>query len=254
MGSILAKSSDNRWLSSQRSTARCMFSHTSGLVFSKRASFKAVAAVTGWSSARIRCRLWRDMCRRSAKPEMESPVAGRISSLSTAPGCVGLLVRFINDSPQGQPVLHRTHPNRKLIANCHLPEPSNGPLSHEVDGSGNRVYSCPMGELMRSKHAAAGEFWIDEPGKLGDCYRSQTTQTALYVGSCESRDNTVTLHETVLQALAKQYWPNLRDFRRCVCRKNNAITVRKWSDRPLSTAADIPLHSKLFLHQVRSIQ
>jgi len=106
MGSILANSSDNRWLSSQRSTARCMFSHISGLVFSKRASFKAVAAVTGCSSAKIRCRLWRDMLSRSASSEMDNPVDGRISAFSAAPGCVGLRLRSISDNPPGQPVSH----------------------------------------------------------------------------------------------------------------------------------------------------
>lgn len=104
MGSILANSSDNRWLSSHRSTARCMFSHKSGLVFSKRASFKAVAAVTGCSSAKMRCRLCRDMLRRSANSEMDSLVDGRISAFNAAPGCVGLRLRSISDNPPGHSI------------------------------------------------------------------------------------------------------------------------------------------------------
>ena len=127
MGSIRANSSDNRWLSSQRSTDRCMFSQSSGLVFNKRASFNAVAAVTGCTSARIRCRLWRDILSRSANSEIDSPVDGRISAFNAAPGCVGLRLRSTSGSPPGQYVSRPNLPSKKSNASLRLPERNRSP-------------------------------------------------------------------------------------------------------------------------------
>jgi len=254
MGSILANSSDNRWLSSQRSTARCMFSHTSGLVFSKRASFKAVAAVTGWSSARIRCRLWRDMLSRAAISETDNPVAGRISAFNASPGCVGLRVRLISDNPPGQLLLHPIRPSQRLSANWRLREPNNVPQNPATCGNEipedsflPAVLPSPGSPTISISANFVSEVSFDSP-------QYKKTHADLCGERSGSPECTVTFHATFLQTKTNSSSPNLRNFWRVVCRKNKPITVRKWSDRPLSTAADIPLHSKLFLHQVRSNQ